>query len=224
MLDLKEKRTMRSAVFAVAAMVFAAGAQADAILSFGFTDLEGSFNAGTSTFSAMGVNTAPLHTAGSVNRLQDPVANAQYNAGTAAGLVNFSLTVGNIMPASATGTGSITIIDADGDSFTSDVTGTFSLVSGAVFFNGLMPNPAFVPGPQTNNMFDGPSGGSFPLTFAPAQPPFTGAVVQLFFDPGTFFSQSYSGIATQLNGSVIPTPATLGLLTAGLAMIGRRRR
>ena len=215
---------MRSAAFFVAALCFAGGAHADAILSFGFTDLNGSFNAGTGTFTALGVNTAPLHSAGSVNRLQAPIGNAQYDAGSAVGRVNLTLAVTNIVGNSALGTGSITILDADGDSFTSTIDGDFSLVGGAIVFAGELLTPAFVPGGSTNNMFDGPSGGSFPLTFAPATPPFTGAIVQLFFDPGAFFSSSFGGIATQINGSVIPAPATLGLLGAGLMMVGRRRR
>jgi hypothetical protein len=215
---------MRKTIAILALAGAASAAQANAILSFGFTDLSGSFNSGTSVFTATGVAGGAFQTAGSVNRLQAPIGNAQYDPGSAAGLVSLSLAVSGVGPVNATGVGSITIMDADGDSFTSNITGTFTLNGGAVFFNGLMPNPALVAGANTNNMFDGPSGGSFPLTFAPAPGPYTGAVVTLYFDPGTFFSQTFGNIPTNLNGSVIPAPGALALLGVGGLVAVRRRR
>ena len=215
---------MRTFLAMLAVAGLASAAQAEAIFSFGFTDLSGNYNAGTSTFTAVGVAGGPFQTAGNVNRLQAPIGNAQYNAGSAAGLITLTLTVSGVGPTSANGNGTITILDADGDRFQSNVTGSFSLVGGAVFFNGLLPNPALVPDGTTNNMFDGPSGGSFPLTFAPATGPYTGAVVTLYFDSGSFFGQPFSGVATNLNGSVIPSPGALALLGTGALLAARRRR
>jgi hypothetical protein len=202
----------------------AAAANADAILSFGFTDLNGTFQSGTSQFTATGVNAGALHTAGNVNRLQSPnPGTAQYDPGTAAGLVNFSLAVSNVTANSATGTGTMSILDSGGDSLTANINGTFTLQAGAVFFNGAISNPAFTDNGTLDGQFNGPSGGSFPLTFAPAPGPYTGAVVQLFFAPGSFFTTSFGGVATQLTGSIIPAPATLGVLVGALAFSRRRR-
>jgi hypothetical protein len=204
---------------------FAAAASAETILSFGFTDMSGSFNAATMAYTSVGVDTPTLKTAGNVNRHLDPVLTAVYGPGTAANKVQVSLTVSGVLGTTADGNGSIFIEDADGDRFVANITGTFSLVAPAVFFNGLLSNIAFLPRPGTNNMFDGPTSGSFPLTFAPSVPPFEGALVQLHFDTaGTFFSQSFAGVTTQLNGAVIPAPGTLGLLGLGMLAMTRRRR
>lgn len=208
----------------IAAIGLAGPAMGSTILSFGFTDLSGSFNPATMAYTAAGVNTATLHSGGNVNRLQDPVGSAIYNPGSAAGLILVSLTVSNVVGNSAQGTGTIFIEDADGDRFVADISGSFSLVAPAVFFNGALDNVAFVPGPGTNNQFNGPSGGSFPLTFAPAPPPYTGAVVQLYFDAGTFFSAPFQDISTQVSGAVIPTPASAAILGFGALFASRRRR
>jgi hypothetical protein len=203
----------------------AASASAQTILSFGFTDLSGGYNAATSIYSAVGVATPQLSTAGNVNRHIDPVATAMYDPGTAANRVGITLTVSGIVGTNANGSGSLFIEDADGDRFVANVSGTFSLTAPAIFFNALLSDIAFVPASGSNNMFNGPSGGSFPLTFAPAQPPFQGATMLLFFDtPGSFFAQNFENRPTQFQGAVIPTPATGLALGLGALAAFRRRR
>jgi hypothetical protein len=203
---------------------FAASALADdTILSFGFTDLSGSFDLGSRNFLAVGVDTPTLKTAGHVNRHLNPVGVAAYNPGTAANLVEVALDIGIPSAGMATGMGSIVIWDADGDRFQADIAGMFSLVTSVVFFNGILSNIEFVPGQSTNGMFDGPSGGSFPLTFAPAQQPLTGAIVQLHFD-AAFFNQSFQDKPTQVHGGVIPTPGSLAILGFAGIFAARRRR
>jgi hypothetical protein len=203
----------------------AVSASAQTILSFGFTDLAGGYNVATGVYSAVGVATPQLSTAGNVNRHIDPVATAMYDPGTAANRVSITLTVSNIVGNNANGVGSLFIEDADGDRFVANVSGTFSLTSPAVFFNAMLSDIGFVPGPTTNNLFNGPSGGSFPLTFAPAQPPFQGATMLLYFDtPGTFFAQSFENRPTQLQGAVIPAPAAGLALGLGALVAVRRRR
>lgn len=211
-------------VCAVAGMALPAMADGT-ILSFGFTDLSSSYNQGTMVYQAVGVNTPLLSTAGNVNRHLNPVVTAIYNPGSADGRVGVSLSISNIVGNSATGNGSIFIEDADGDRFVANISGNFIHTSPAVFFNGILSDIAFVPAPGTNNIFNGPSGGSFPLTFAPSEPPFTGAVVQLFFDTqGTFFTQSFSNIPSQVNGAVIPSPSALAVVGLGGLIAARRRR
>jgi hypothetical protein len=214
---------MRSQI-PVALVVAAAtsAASADAIFSFGFTDLSGAYtNVGTPTFTA----TANAGSEGNVNRLIAPSAGtAVYGTGSAVGLVNLSLTVSGIGPTSANGSGSITIFDADGDRFQSQINGTFSLSGGTVFFNGALANPQLIPDATTNNLFNGPTSGAFPLSFAPATGPFTGAIVQLFFDAGTFFAQPFSNVNTLVTGQVIPTPGAMALLAGGGLLAARRRR
>jgi hypothetical protein len=218
---------MRTAAFAAVATIaaIAGSAAGSTILSFGFTDLSGSFDTSTGTFLAVGVDTAILKTGGNVNRHLSPVGTAAYAAGSADGLVSISMAVSSIMGSTANGSGSLFIEDADGDRLVATIDGTFTFLNPAVAFAGTLTGVAFVPGSGTNNMFDGPSGGSIPLTFAPAQPPITGALVQLHFETGsTFFGQNFQGQATGLNGAVIPAPGALALLGVGGLFAMRRRR
>jgi MYXO-CTERM domain-containing protein len=195
------------------------------ILTFGFTDLNGQFNAATGLFRALGVDAGNLHSQGDVSRLQATQGTATYGLGQAAGRVDVSLTVTGIVGPTANGNGTITILDLDGDSLTATVSGQFIANGPAVFFNGTLTNLAFTDGGVPDTTFDGPGGGSFARTFLPAPPPYTGAIVQLFIgNAGAFFSQSFSGLSTQVSGAVVPGPASLALLGLGVLAAGRRRR
>jgi MYXO-CTERM domain-containing protein len=214
---------------AVALLVGAAGmtAQADTILTFGFTDLSGSYNSGTQQYAAVGVNTANLQTQGDVTRLMAPGnGTATYLTGQGAGRVSVNLAISNILPASATGAGTITITDLDGDTLTASVNGNFFQSGVAVFFNGNLSNPVFTDNGVVDGTFDGPGGGSFLRTFSPGVPPITGAIVQLYMGDGSnLFSGSFSDVATQVNGAFVPTPGALMLAgLGGLAAARRRRR
>lgn len=201
-----------------------ASAQAEAILTFGFTDLSGSFNVGTSEFSADAVDTANLSTAGDVTRLSPVGATATYNDGfvsrSAFADVGLSMDVTNILANSADGNGSILITDNDGDTIVADIDGVFSNGGfGIYYFTGYLSN-VFLSG----TTFNGPDGGSFGMDL-PGNEPYEGALVQLFIaNNGNFFANSFTGRSVQLSGIIVPAPGVLGIAGAGLLLGARRRR
>lgn len=216
-----------AAVVGVALAASAASAQ-QAILSFGFTELAGSYNATSQTFLAVGVDQGvgqPLRSTGDVTRLQQPNSGtASYDPGFAAGLVSVNLNVSAILATTANGAGQIKITDSNGDFLSANVAGGFIRNGSAVFFNGTLTGAAFT-SISGDGLFNGPSGGSFPLSFAPAAGPFEGYVIQLYVgSPGNFFTGSFSGVSTQVSGEIIPGPASLATLGLGIAAFARRRR
>ena len=217
---------MRILVGAIAAVALAGAAQADTtILSFTFSDLSGGYSTASGHFNALGVNLPPLQSQGDVSRVNLPSpGTATYATGQAAGKVNVDLTVTGIGPTTATGTGSIVLTDANGDNLHATVSGQFINNGLAVFFNGSLSDVGW-----SNNSgdgtFDGPGGGSIPLSFAPAPPPYIGAIVQLYVgDTGNFFVHDFGGISTQVSGVVVPAPASVALLGLGGLVAARRRR
>jgi hypothetical protein len=211
---------------AVAVAALAGAAQADTtILSFSFSDLSGGFSTASSHFNALGVNMLPLQSQGDVSRVNLPGSGtASYGAGAAAGLLNVDLAVSAIGPTTANGAGSIVITDVDGDTFHADISGQFVNNGLAVFFNGSLTNIGWTDNGPQDGMFNGPSGGAIPLTFAPAPPPYLGSIVQLYIGAGNFFTSDFSGISTQVNGVVTPAPASIALLGLGGLVASRRRR
>jgi hypothetical protein len=214
------------AAFAVAGL--AGAAHADTILTFGFTDLSGSFNSGTATYAAIGVDQGAggaLRTQGDVSRTQSPTGTATYLTGQGAGRIFINMAISNIQPNTAQGVGTITILDADGDTLVANLNGNFFQSGVAVFFNGSLSNPVFTDNGVPDTTFDGPGGGSFLRSFSPATPPFDGAIVQLYMGSGgNLFSSSFSGVATQVNGAFIPAPGAGALLGLGAVAAWRRRR
>lgn len=212
---------------AIVGLVASAASAQQSILTFGFDDLNGGYSTASTHFTAVGVDDGvggPLRTIGNVSRLIAPVATAQYDVGTGVGRVGIDLAVSGIGPATANGNGGISITDNNGDTLTADISGLFISAGPAVFFNGTLSNVAFHNN-SGDGSFNGPSGGSFPLTFVPIPPPYTGAIVQLYIgDAGAFFTQSFTGLATNISGAVIPAPGAMALLGLGGLIAGRRRR
>lgn len=219
---------MSAKLFAVAAVVgIAAAAQADTtILSFGFTDLAGSYTVANSKFQALGVNIPPLQSQGDVSRVNLPgPGSATYLTGQAAGKVTVDLTVSGLFGNTANGNGFVELTDNDGDTFRATISGQFISNGLAVFFNGTLTNPFWTDNGAQDGLFNGPGGGAIPLSFAPALPPYVGAIVQLYIgDVNNFFVNNFSGISTQISGVIVPAPASFALLGLGGLVAARRRR
>lgn len=218
-------RAMLAGIVAGASFGAAPAMAQNSILTFGFTEMNGSYSTATSHFMANAVATAPLMTSGDVTRLVAPSNTALYNPGTASGLVGVDLLVSGVVGNTANGAGNLVITDANGDTLNATISGQFISNGPAVFFNGLLSNIFFTDNGAQDGQFDGPSGGSFPLTFQPVPPPYSGAIVQLYIgNAGAFFTQSFSGISTQVSGAIVPTPASLSVLGLGALAARRRRR
>ncbi|MEQ8843828.1 MAG: PEP-CTERM sorting domain-containing protein [Phycisphaerales bacterium] len=198
-------------------------ANAQAILTFGFTDVDSSFTVSDGSFSG----SADATTSGDVTRLAAPGSTALFApgfAGTGAADFVFDMDVSVVGPGMADGAGSFTITDVHGETLTGDINGMFTQVGGgSIGFLGTLTGVQFndVSGDGT---FDGPTSGSFG-TDLPGSGPYSGALVQLFLDDTTgFFDADFAGISTQVSGLVVPAPASLALLGLGGLAAARRRR
>ena len=214
-------RTMLLAVAGVASMATVAHAQA--ILTFGFTDVEGSFTASDGSFAGASTPT----TSGDVTRLSSPGGTAVFEpgfVGTGASDFSFDIDVMVTGAGTADGTGTFTIIDVQGETLSGNLDGTFTELSpGFIAFSGLLSGVQFsdVSGDGT---FDGPTAGSFG-TDLPGSGVYDGALVQLFIDgSGGFFDADFTGVSTQVSGEIVPAPASLALLGLGGLAAARRRR
>lgn len=229
-------------VAAVPALLLASQALAvDAIMSFGYTDLNGvytrtgtsgaGFGTGLMTADAIDVVLGPgneLRSAGDVTRLSAPNGTSTFNTGFVSGIdpANFSISLSilNNDGLTADGAGSFTITDIDGDTITGSITGTWVRGGlGQTFFNGDIAGVTLNDNGAADGTFNGNS-GSFDLNLGfPGV--FEGALVQLFLRPSAgFFDADFSNVSTQVSGEIVPTPGAMALLgLAGVAGLRRRR-
>lgn len=214
------------AVLAVAGAT-ASVSSAAAVLSFGFTDLAGGYNAGTKIFSANAVNAGALKTGGDVSRLTVPGGTASFISGFKGlgTLADFTLNLNvfNKTATTALGAGGFTITDRNGDTIGGTISGLWVYGGGGVvFFNGALSNTVL-----TNNSgdgtFDGVPGGQFGMNMSGQ--PFDGTLVQLYINVGGgFLNSSFANVSTQVSGELVPTPGAIALLGLGGLVAGRRRR
>ncbi len=210
---------MKKTIVSAAALALFAGGASAQLISFTYSDLDGSFNSGTSMYTA----SANGNTSGDVTRGDAMPGTADFSTGTfphVSADFGIAMAVSSITATTADGNGTLTINDANGDSLTMNIDGTFNLLFGSVFFEGTLTS-AFFGDESADGTFDGATAGSF----ANPSPlgPLDGAVVELFFDPGAFFAADFSNETTLVNGLLVPTPSSFALLgLGGLAM--RRRR
>lgn len=232
-------------VAAVLALAGSAVAGGPTVFSFNFQNLSGSYSTGTNAFNAVAFSgPTAINSVGSVSRTATPTSTANYDAGFVAGAnpadFQLSMTVSNILGNVASGSGSFTVVDADGDLLTGTVTGDrlaglgFAQSGPLVFYSGELSNVVFTPFPASGNTtWDGPNGGSFDFTTLPGGPVFTGAIVQLFMQTsgGSFTANDWGYIPGQrdpvpvgINAELIPAPGAAGLLGLGGLLAARRRR
>ena len=208
-------------------------ASADVIFTFGFTDLDGDYNAGTSMFRAKAIDNFRASSGGDVTRQAAPPGTAEFDTGFASGESSahyeMHMRLSNITNSSADvllGDSSFTITDEDGDTITGDIVGEWQAGNnGFMFFNGHLSNVLLTDNGDQDGTFDGPSGGAFGMDFGGSNGPFEGAIVTLGMNgSGSFFLDSFQNHATQIGADVIPAPAGLALLGVGGIFAGRRRR
>ena len=214
----------------VIGVVGVAGGAANAqFVTFGFTDLDGSYNQISQQFDATAVDFAPLFSGGDVSLVGLGGGTADYDAGfiglATSADASFSMIVSPINATTANGSGSFTIVDADGDEYTGGINGTWTdRGNGFAFFDGDIIRALFTDNGQQDNMFDGPSGGGFSLDGLTGTR-WYGAISFLMPIPASgFFGGDFDENVTLVDGIVlVPAPASLGLLAVGGLALRRRR-
>jgi hypothetical protein len=213
------------AIVAIAGAAGAAVASPDpAVLSYTYSDLNGSFSVNDGKFTAV----ADSSTSGDVTRLDGPTDDvAEFDADFVSGpdLANavFEINVSNIGLFTADGAGTFELTDTNGDTVAGAMTGTWMRdLVGNIFFQGQI-HSTMVTDNSGDQLFNGATTGSFSTVFNNL--PMDGALVVLAFDPApSFFSEDFSDISTLISARLVPTPGTAGLLAVGgLAALRRRR-
>lgn len=200
------------------------------IASFGFTDLNGSFNSDTMQFSAVAFTGGEGSTAGDVTRFAEGGgATANFDSGFAGGgslaNVEINIIVSNVAGGMADGNGTFVITDADGDQIRGDLAGMwFAGAMGFTFMNGITSDVIFTRADFGDGAFEGTSGGSFD-TDSLAETYF-GALSILLRTPDAagFFDGDFNEVSTQADGLIVPTPASIALAGLGFGLAGTRRR
>jgi len=211
-------------------------ANADVVLTFTYDDLAGSFTstgAGTGNFSAVAVDLGPasLQSAGEVSRIDSNPGNASFEVGFVSGAnpANFTLNVSvtvlvpNLL---ASGAGTFSSTDADGDTITGTITGDwiYDTINGFIFFNGTLTNVLVTDNGAQDDLFNGSQLGSFQISGIGAQP-YLGALTQITFGASSFFTQNFQDAATGTSAQIlIPAPGAVALLGLGGLLVARRRR
>jgi hypothetical protein len=212
------------------------GASAAVIATFGYTELNGSYNnldldgSGNPLYRATGVNTGSLQTRGDVTRLISPGGTATFDTGfVSSSSANYVSAISVIGFGTARpGVGTFTITDVDGDTLAGDVNGVWTPgpgTTGIIYFNGLLSNVLFTSNGNGvgDGTFNGTSGTGF--SYADLTAAYTGALVQLSTRPGVgFFQSNFSNVSTLVNANITPAPGSIALVgIAGLVGLRRRR-
>lgn len=216
-------------------LTLAGSASAGVIMTYSYNDLRGTYvpsGVDSGDFTGRAANLNGIRTSGEVSRLEQPVGNALFDPGfvDAADFADFEilLAVTNRDNSRADGTGSMTITDIHGDTLTANIVGEWlNGGDGITYFNGFLSAVVFN-NESGDNTFDGNGGTFISSDFSPLEPPFIGAIVQLFINTDTlgFLDQGFDRLPTDVDGQVIiPTPGALALFGfAGITMLRRRTR
>jgi uncharacterized protein (TIGR03382 family) len=228
---MKNRTRIAIALAALAGGISAANA--DIIITASYLDLRGDYvqsAPGVGMFTAVANDANPIRSTGDVARVDGNPGTAGFETGFVSGLnpadFSISLSVSVLIPGQiATGSGTFTITDADGDTLTGNVDGAwiYDTVEGFIYFNGALSNVFANDNGQQDGLFNGTELGSWSLAGLGTQP-FDGAISQIVLPAGGFFTGSFSNAATGLTAQIIPAPGALALLGLGGLVGGRRRR
>lgn len=212
------EENIRTLTLACTLLLLTCAAPAAPILTFGFTDLAGSYSSATNVFEIL----PTADTDGDVTRVLPAVQTAMYDTGFHPGpaTLQILMDVFNVQATTAESTGTFMIQDVGGGVISGNLSGNW--VSGGLFaaFVGLLSN--VVMQPLGDGLFEGPSGGAFSMDFsAYGAGPFEGAVTELmtgnWFQSGDFVSQN-----VLVHAAIVPEPAVMALLLAGGLILRRR--
>lgn len=216
----------------VSSLALAAGVQAqtEELLSFTYSDLDGDYTAIDST-SGLFTAANDGDSDGDVTRLTPATGDAFFGGPgldpfDGSGAFSISMNVSSVGPVIATGLGTITLTDIDGDTYSGSIFGTWINVAGSANFVGLLTNIMPTDNGAADGKFNGDA-GLFDLSFPDHVAPFSGNVITLafqnWFEGGTF-SNATTLASGAIVGAIVPEPATLGLLLVGGVIAGLRIR
>lgn len=219
-------RSLTAVALAVAAGGVAT-ANADVVLTLTYHDLNGSYTQSSPGVGAFTAVATGSEAAGEVSRVDTNPGNASFEVGFEAGAnpadFSLSLSVNTIAPGVATGSGSIMLTDADGDTIAANLSGAwiYDSVNGFIFFNGAVSNVVATDNGTLDDRFNGTQMGNFQLSGMNLT---DGALTQIVFGAGSFFTTDFANAATGVTAQIVPAPGALALLGLGGLVAGRRRR
>ncbi|MGP1273763.1 MAG: PEP-CTERM sorting domain-containing protein [Phycisphaerales bacterium] len=208
--------------------VAAAGAAASGqVISFGYTDLNASYDATAGLFTAVADTSGNFSTAGDVSRIDSLSGTADFNndfatdSGSAAAV--FQISVVDLGGGLLVGSGSFTFTDDDGDTLSGDFgNGIWRQFGSFVTFDGEITTATFTDNGQTDGEFNGTTVGTS-FTFTDLQN-LTG-FSSVLFRRSSGFTTDFANVSAQADGLLIPAPATVALAgLGGLIAAGRRRK
>lgn len=228
---------MGSALALASVMGLSGAASATTVMTLTYGDLSGNYNgtAAGGTFNAHAVSNpvgTGLRSAGDVARVIPNTGTADFQPGFfgAGSQANFvlNMTLGAISGGQRSGNGSFTSTDANGDTISGNLNGSWQLSGVYLAFVGVLSN-VVVSNPSADGTFDGSNTGSFAIGDFLNQL-FDGAIVQLTSNTtGGFFASNFADAATGVNAQIqtvpLPPAAWAGLATlAGVVAVRRLRR
>ncbi len=190
---------------------------------FSYSNLYTTFD-GVDSFTT----THTASTLGSVYRNLTPAGTAYFLPGMWSGFegLSIAMTISDITATTATGAGSFTVTDDEGDQITGNLSGTWAkaALSGGGMFTGSLTNVAYNGG---NDTFDGHLGTSMSMVFSePA--PWSGAIVQVTWPGGWFADAAGNPQDFEVTGgsidAVLPVPGAILLGVLGMGVAGLKLR